>query len=266
MADVENPPVETTPLVGDEDSDEPPPLKDMQAHSIKEKLVGGAALVGLTTSVAAMAIESNPAVYVSGAIGSVVAPMAAMQQTKLTQVEALKQTNERISEEVGQLQKENVRLQTQVAAMEESVQHLENLSHTLESIRAIEGQSVEELEKELAESEKIFKKMKENLRGDILQSIITVAMAVDKDGDMCLSDDEINTLIKEIEKLVNDKVDFNDDLLRRKLIENGRSLTAIMDVIGDLMNDEIPKNESIFAFINTDEGKDEMANMYQVEK
>lgn len=104
------------------------------------------------------------------------------------------------------------------------------------------------------------------MRGDILQSIITVAMAVDKDGDMCLSDDEINTLIKEIEKLVNDRVDFNDDLLRRKLIENGRSLTAIMDVIGDLMNDEMPKNESIFAFINTDEGKDEMANMYQVEK
>lgn len=86
--------------------------------------------------------------------------MAAMQQTKLTQVEALKQTNERISDEVAQLQKENVRLQTQVAAMEESVQHLENLSQTLESIRAVEGQSVDELEKELAESEKIFKKMK----------------------------------------------------------------------------------------------------------
>jgi type III secretory pathway component EscS len=39
-----------------------------------------------------MAIVSNPVVYVSGAIGTIVAPVAAIQQTKLTEVAAMKET------------------------------------------------------------------------------------------------------------------------------------------------------------------------------
>mmetsp|Transcript_30749 Transcript_30749/g.35061 ORF Transcript_30749/g.35061 Transcript_30749/m.35061 type:complete len:268 (-) Transcript_30749:191-994(-) len=267
MPDIEDPPVETTPLIEkdvDDERKQPPPLKDMKAESIKEKLVGGAAVVGLTTSVAAMVFEHNPSVYVSGAIGAVVAPMAAMQQSKLTQVEALKQTNERLSDEVSVLQGNNVKLQTQVSKLETTVDHLEVMSTTLDSVLALEGSSLDELEKQLEESEKIYKGMKTNLRGDILQTIITVIMSIDKDGDMCLSDCEISNLIIEIEKILNDKIDFNDDLLRHKLISNGRSLNAVMDIIGDLLNDET--EESIFTFVNKNEGQDDMASSIEIQK
>lgn len=76
-------------------------------------------LVG--TSVAAMVMESNPIVYVSGCLGVAVAPYAVIQQQKLTQCEALKQTNERMGEEVTQLKEENVRLQSTVQQLETSV-------------------------------------------------------------------------------------------------------------------------------------------------
>jgi len=259
MPDIEDPPVETTPLIGKQDDDDdderkrPPKLKAMEAHSLKEKLVSGAAFVGLTASVAAMAIESNPSVYVSGAIGAIVAPVAAMQQSKLTQVEALNQSNERLSDEVAVLQANNVKLQTQVSKLEASVDHLEVMSTTLDSIMAMEGNSLDELEIQLKETEKIYKGSKANLRGEILQTIISLIMVIDKDGDMCLSDDEIGELIIDVEKLLNDEVDFNDDLFRHKLVSNGRSINAVMDIIADLLDEDT--EDSIFIFINKDEGK-----------
>jgi TolA-binding protein len=250
MPDVENPPVETTPLVDRENPDEPPLLKDMKEHSLMERLVGVGAVVGLTSSVAAMAVESNPVVYVSGAIGAVVAPMAALQQTKLTQVEALRQTNERITSEVAQLKDENERLQTQVASLEESVVRLQDMSKTLETIRAVEGQSVDELEKQLKESESILDQMQDNLRGDVVQTLISIVLAIDHDGDMCLSDAEIDTLCAKIEGMSNKGIDLNEEKLRTKLVENGRSLNAVMEVIKNMLDENTPPEDSIFAFIN----------------
>ena len=63
----------------------------------------------------------NPLVWVSGLFGIIIAPTAAFQQHKLTQVEALAQTNERLSSEVDQLTAENGRLTASVQQMEESV-------------------------------------------------------------------------------------------------------------------------------------------------
>jgi demethoxyubiquinone hydroxylase (CLK1/Coq7/Cat5 family) len=117
-ADVEAPD-ERTPLYSPEN--EPPPLKEMKENTLKERAVAGTAAVAFSTSIAAMLLEHNPSVYVSGGIGCVVAPYAAIQQEKITQVEALKQTNERLTEEVQQLQDENVRLQNAANELESSV-------------------------------------------------------------------------------------------------------------------------------------------------
>jgi chromosome segregation ATPase len=179
--------------------------------------------------------------------------MAAIQQTKLTQVEALRQTNERMGEEVDQLKVENVRLQTSVTSLETSVGHLQEMSTTLETIRATEGQSIDELERQLKESESILDQMQDNLRGDIVQTLISMVLAIDHDGDMCLSDSEIDSLIVKIEEMSAGSIDLKEDLLRAKLVENGRSLMAVMDLIKDLLDEDAPPENSIFAFINKKE-------------
>lgn len=176
--------------------------------------------------------------------------MAAIQQNKLTQVVALKETNARLRGEVDQLKAENVKLSTHVSSLESSVTHLQELSHTLDVVRAMEGQSLDELEKQVAESEQILDKMQDNLRGAIVQTLISMVLAIDHDGDMCLSDAEIDSLILKVEEMSADHFDFKDQLLRQKLIENGRSLNAVMDIIKDLMDDDAKPEDSIFAFIN----------------
>jgi hypothetical protein len=105
------------------DPNEPPPLQEMKVESLKERAVAVTAGVSFLSSLAALIFEAaaHPVVWVSGVLGAVLAPYAALQQQKLTQVEALHQTNRRMEQEVQQLEAENVRLSQQVREMEESV-------------------------------------------------------------------------------------------------------------------------------------------------
>ena len=70
------------------------PLGEVKG-SIKEKAVAGISAVSFAASVLSMLVESNPIVYISGTIGAAISPYAAIQQQKITEVEALAETNDR---------------------------------------------------------------------------------------------------------------------------------------------------------------------------
>jgi hypothetical protein len=64
---------------------------------------------------------AHPTVWISSILGLIIAPTAAFQQYKLTQVEALQQTNVVFERETQKLSQENAKLQQTVQQMEESV-------------------------------------------------------------------------------------------------------------------------------------------------
>lgn len=59
--------------------------------------------------------------WISGILGCLLSPYAHLQQQKLTQVEALQQTNTVLEVEVEQLENENRKLKKTVQELEESV-------------------------------------------------------------------------------------------------------------------------------------------------
>ena len=75
--------------------DKEKPLKMLSSGSMAERAVAGASILSVLSSFAAMIVESNPVVYISGLLGIGMAPYAAIQQSKITQVAALSETNER---------------------------------------------------------------------------------------------------------------------------------------------------------------------------
>jgi hypothetical protein len=81
---------EQSPLISNEK-----PLEDLSGTSKAEKAVAGFSVISFGASFAAMLFENNPIVYLSGLIGVIVSPYAAIQQQKITHVEALAETNER---------------------------------------------------------------------------------------------------------------------------------------------------------------------------
>jgi hypothetical protein len=123
------------------------------------------------------------------------------------------------------------------------------MQKTLETVRAVEGQSLDELEKQLETSKDILDKMQENLMADVLQNLISVVLVCDKDGDLTLGDEEINSLIIKMEGV--NGIDLNQDLLRAKLVEKGRSLNAVLDVCKNILDDDVPADQNIFSFMET---------------
>lgn len=107
------------------------------------------------------------------------------------------------------------------------------MSSTLDAVRETEGKTLDELEQQLEQSRQIFNSMQDNLMGNILQNLISVVLNCDKDGDMVLSDEEIDTIILKMEGI--NGIDLNDELLREALVQNGRSLngrnTYIMSLV-----------------------------------
>lgn len=84
---------EKTPLVGGYDDEAP--LQDLPESTKKEKAVAGLAAVSFAASLASIIFTANPIVYVSGILGATLSPYAAIQQRKITDVDALSETNER---------------------------------------------------------------------------------------------------------------------------------------------------------------------------
>lgn len=123
------------------------------------------------------------------------------------------------------------------------------MEETLATLQSLEGKSIDELERQLTESKSILAQMNTNVKGELLQNLITVMLAVDADGDLLLADEEIDALIGNLEGIHG--VDLKEDLLKKTIIEHGRSLTAVMEVARHLLcAQDIPADQSIFRFIH----------------
>lgn len=101
---------------------------------------------------------------------------------------------------------------------------LKESKEKLDIIQSVQGKSLNELEKQLAESRSILDSMKDSLVGDILQNLMTVVLAADDNGDMVLSDEEIEELVTNFETLQG--VDFDNDMIKKIVIGKGRSVAG----------------------------------------
>ena len=180
------------------------------------------------------ASASHPSVLISGVLGLLLAPYAAFQQRKITEVEALKETNEVMQGEVTHLTAENSRLQAQVQQIEKSVANLSQLEDTLEAVTALQGESIKKLEEQLNESKEILANMSQNRKAVILQNLVSVLLATDGNQDMLLSDEEIDDLIHNLESI--NGVELKEDLVRKTIIDSGRSVAAVMEVARNVDN------------------------------
>ena len=102
------------------------------------------------------------------------------------------------------------------------------MEQTLSTLQSVQGQSVDELERQLLESKDILARMKTNKQGQVLQNLISVVLNADSDGNRILSDEDIEDIIQRLEGL--HQVDINDEKVRQTIIDNGRSVEAVMQL------------------------------------
>jgi prefoldin subunit 5 len=169
-------------------------------------------------------------------------PYAYWQQTRLTDIKALKETHEAIQAEVNRLHEENERLSSSIRELTESVQRLEDVEVALDTISKTQGQSIAEFEKQVQQNRDILKSMKTNLKASVLQNLLSVIMSSDVDKDMVVDEEEIVTLIRRIENIGG--VEIHEDRFRAAF--SGKTLSSLMGVIQNLLRDDLPPEEKIF--------------------
>jgi hypothetical protein len=125
---------------------------------------------------------------------------------------------------------------------------LKAMEDTLETLQSVQGVSMQELEGQLGESQEILNTLDRDLQSEIVRALVGVILAADEDGDMLLSDIEIDDIIHKMESIHG--VQLKEDLLRSIVIENGRSIKSIMALARNLMQENDPK-KNIFSFIET---------------
>jgi len=222
-------------------------LEDVKESTLMEKISAGVAGVAVASSVVAIAIFPNPLVIAAGVSSAGLAPYAWYQQTKLTDIAALKETHEALHREVETLQAENNRLRKNVDELGDTVKRLGDVEDALDVITQTQGQSVEAFAQQVEENRAILNQMEKNLKANVLQNLFSIVMGCDTDGDLTIDDDELEEVC---EKMANIKgVKVNKELFCQAIINQGRSLDAVMGVVRNLIaegGDGRPEEEQIF--------------------
>jgi hypothetical protein len=162
-------------------------------------------------------------------LSSVIGPYAYYQQTKLTDIIALKETHEAVKREVGRLQSENVRLNATVGELSDTIDKLEDVEQALDVITQTQGQSVEAFAEQVKDNREILGQMQKNLRANVLQNLLQVVIRSDQDDNMQIEEDEIDDLINRIKKI--NGVEIMEDRFKQKIIAAEGKMTVVMDII-----------------------------------
>ena len=210
------------------------------ASSIRQTAMTGFAGLGFLTSLISMMAEysasaiQHPAMVISGCLGLILSPYAKFQQEKLTQVKALEQTNSVLEDELKYLQQEYEKITKHLETVDASTTKLRSLQSALSIVQSANIKSVDQLEKQVQQAKEIVSQFQQNTQAMILQNLITVLVNCDSDHTMTLDDNEIDKLIKSLESIHN--VQFNDTKMRQLILDNQRSVTAIMEIARNLIS------------------------------
>ncbi len=190
-------------------------------------------LISMVAEYSSTAIQ-HPAMVLSGCLGLILSPYAKFQQEKLTQVKALEQTNLVLEDELTYLQQEHEKITKHVETVDASTTKLQSLQSTLSVVQSANIKSIDQLEKQVQQAKEILSQFQQNTQAMILQNLITVLVNCDSDHTMTLDDNEVDKLIKSLESIHN--VQFNDTKIRQLILDNQRSVTAIMEIARNLVS------------------------------
>jgi len=225
----------------------------LSKHTPMEILSGIAAVLCVLSSVGGIVIAvilrpgglGNPTVVlISGVLTSLVGPYSYYQQTKLTDIVALKETHQAVKREVDRLEGENVRLNETVGGLSNTMDKLEDVEGALDVITQTQGQSVSTFKEQVKENREILNQLHKQLRANVLQNLLQVVIRSDQDDNMEIEEHEIDPLINRIIKI--NGVEVRKDAFRERIMSSGGSLSAVMDIIKNLMAGSAGNQDDIF--------------------
>lgn len=137
---------------------------------------------------------------------------------------------------------ENNRLAKNIDEMSNTVQDLKDIEDALEVITKTQGQTVDAFAQQVEKSREILKGMQSNLKTNVLQNLISLVLGSDVNQDNIVNETEVDELIRRIGNMTG--VEIHEDKFRAAVVN--KHVNAVMDVIKNLLQDDLPEDERIF--------------------
>lgn len=213
--------------------------------TVMEKFTLATAVVSIGTSVAAIIVAGGTMVISAGILSCICGPYCYFQQTRITDIKALKETHDALQHEVNTLHQQNQALSENVENLAGSVDRLEGVEDALNVMSNIQGESVDVFESQVKENKNILARMEGNLKAAVLQNLLSVVMGSDTDGDYKLVDKEIDELIRKMQSI--NGVIVNERRLRSVIMDKDGNIDSILEVMQSVVQDG-GSEEEIFTF------------------
>jgi hypothetical protein len=138
---------------------------------------------------------------------------------------------------------ENLRLSQEAQELSVRVFCLKEAEERLKTLTKDQNLNVKNLCDLVAKNQKIIQEKKKLMRSDLAEELISFVLQADEDESGDFDDKEIKILLGYIKTLPAIKV--NEKRLKRA-IEQGRSLSAVLDLVKDISQYDIPAEDRIF--------------------
>lgn len=211
-------------------------LKKLPEWTYREMAISGVASVSVLTSMTALIIAGiNPIIYITAIAGMIIPPYSALQEQKITDCKALKETNLAMEREMENIKYNNYRLKTENDELEASVKRFQDMQLAYNECQKLEKVSVSALESQLNASKVALAQMDASRVNEIIDNIFDIIIAVDADENSSLDDSEIDLFIKKMEGIMG--LEVSDYALKKNIIDKGRDIDAIVSLLKDLLGD-----------------------------
>lgn len=215
-------------------------------QTLLEKFTALVSFAAFASSIASMIMVGGTIVKTASVLIILLSPYSYFQQTRITDIRALKETYLTLKQEVNQLAVENDNLKEQVGRLDKSVGKLEDIENVMSAITETEGQSVDSLRATVEENVQNVERMEKNIRANVLQNILSVVFSCDGNGDYNLSDKETTMLIRSLRDV--NGVNVNEKKFRKIVQDKNGSVEGVVEILRNLLDEDSNDNNAVFSF------------------
>mmetsp|Transcript_32423 Transcript_32423/g.47283 ORF Transcript_32423/g.47283 Transcript_32423/m.47283 type:complete len:261 (+) Transcript_32423:60-842(+) len=182
-------------------------------------------------------------VRIAFAISIAVSSYGLFQRWKLDRMDSLREALNEIRQEVNRMMTENDKLTHENNKLEAEANRVKDMENRLNGILSSQRKDVAAFVSKVKENQAVLDEIKGCMKAQVSQDIVTVLMNADRDEDCIIDPEEVKGLLFRLRAF--DGLDVNEEHFRSLLEKKGNSISAVVGLVTDLLDDE-PNDDTVF--------------------
>mmetsp|Transcript_12710 Transcript_12710/g.16057 ORF Transcript_12710/g.16057 Transcript_12710/m.16057 type:complete len:264 (-) Transcript_12710:277-1068(-) len=216
---------------------------DTVVTSVTDKVFYGIAGVAVLASVGGFVLTEGRIVDFATSLTAVFSGYAAYQKHELRELKDHREVAQELHAKADKMKEQNELLKANVSKIENHVKRVDVVEGELQKITGVSKENVDRLMKCTNEYKKIHERMKEILKVQIMQTIITTVIQSDTDRDFTIEEKELGMLVLRLGLI--EGINFNEERFRKLFAgKQKHSIKSVLAICKDLMDSDVTKKTS----------------------